>query len=168
MAGVTSKSKAVFRVTAPSEESTGPSIAGRPAFQVMAVSLHVQLEMAWICPPELLSAPAAPVTCRRTLALLTARVPSPVTWKRRNVCLAVSASTARVLAVPNLVVGEAALGDTSAVMTAVLQAGGGPPTQSGPTQMSPVVQGLPSSHSAFGDAVPITHVPAPSHALLGL
>src|SRR5947209_692189 len=51
MAPVTSKSTTWFNATAPTEDSTGPSIIGRVS-HVMASSSQLQPVIGWMRPPE--------------------------------------------------------------------------------------------------------------------
>src|SRR5713226_9509602 len=137
MAGVMSKSTPCFKATLPTVASTGPSMAGW-LFQVIVFSPHVQLLMAWICPPEMLSEPVADATCRCSLAEVTGCVPTPLTLRRRKVRL-VGLFALRIELAPKLVVGLPKLTRASAVTVptgaAGGQAGGGPPTQTPPAQV---------------------------------
>src|SRR5438445_808526 len=166
MAGVMLKSTPCFRATLPTVASTGPSMAGW-LFQVIVFSPHAQSLIAWICPPEMLSDPVADDTWRCSLAEVTGCVPTPLTLRRRKVCL-VGLFALRIELAPKLVVGLPKLTRASAVTVptgaAGGQAGGGPPTQTPPAQVSAVVHALLSLHGrVFG--VPPTHAAAPLQVL---
>ena len=94
-----SKSTPWFKATGPIADSTGPSMTGW-FFQVIVFSPHVQLLMAWSCPPELLLEPLAAATCRWSRAEATVRGLTPLTLTRRNVRLMGLASAVRTLLVP--------------------------------------------------------------------
>src|SRR5437879_2922618 len=83
-----------------------------------------------------------------SFADVTGCVPVPVTLIRRNVSLRGLASAVRTVLAPALVVGLAEFTKASAVIVALGaaggQAGGGPPTQTPPAQVSAVVHALPS------------------------
>src|SRR3989442_15323379 len=84
MAAVTSKSGTCPMATAPSVASAGPSIAGC-VFHVIAVSLQLQLVMAWMLPPVTLFALVAVDTWSFRWAEVTGRAPTPLTLTRRKV-----------------------------------------------------------------------------------
>src|SRR3989442_12739947 len=86
MAAVTSKSGTCPMATAPSVASAGPSIAGC-VFHVIALSLQLQLVMAWMLPPVTLFALVAVDTWSFRRAEGTRRAPTPLTltrWKGRS------------------------------------------------------------------------------------
>src|SRR5437870_2600328 len=122
MAPVTSKSTTWFNATAPTEDSTGPSIAGRVS-HVMASSSQLQPVIGWMRPPESLLALVTLATCSRTVAEITGRAPTPLTCTRRKVCLVELASTDRSAAWPKLVEGRAESTKVSATIAAVAPAG---------------------------------------------
>src|SRR5262245_62366500 len=161
MSCVTSKKTVAPLLTAGSVARTGPSIAGRPVFQVMLASLQVQFEIGWMRPPEF----EAMVVRSVTLADTSGLVPSPVMLKRMKACFSeLGASMVRILAVPNLAFGLAALGEVSAMMAVVVHCESAPGVHTPPgAQMSPVVQALWSSQSWKPVVVPVTaQTPAPS------
>src|SRR5436853_3694701 len=100
--------------TAPSVARAGPSIAGC-VFHVIAVSLQLQLVMAWMLPPVTLFALVAVDTWSFRWAEETGRVPTPLTLTRRKVrctpvvpgLAATPLSMERRGLVPKLVVGRA-------------------------------------------------------------
>src|SRR5438034_7482987 len=94
MALVTSKSTTWPRATAPTVESTGPSIAGC-VFAVTVRSSHAQPVIEWMRPPATLWEFGTFDTCSRRRADVTWRAPTPLTRTRKNACLAGLASTSR-------------------------------------------------------------------------
>src|SRR5207244_4462107 len=169
MALVTSNSATWPRATAPSVESTGPSIAGR-VFQVTVRSSQAQLLMWWMRAPATLWEFSAVDTCMRRRADVTWRAPTPPTRMRRNVCFLGLASTSRRVVAPKFRAGAAASTYESASTTATVLAGhgpAGPPTQLPPAQVSRTVQasassqGVPSGAGGFEQvAVAGSQVPA--------
>src|SRR5437016_291886 len=86
MALVTSKSTTWPRATAPTVESTGPSIAGC-VLAVTVLSSHAQLVTEWMRPPATLWECDTFDTCSRRRADVTWRAPTPLTRTRKNACL---------------------------------------------------------------------------------
>src|SRR5947209_2941417 len=124
MALVTSKSTTWPSATAPSVESTGPSIAGC-VFAVMVSSFQLQFVIEWMRPPATLWEFAAVETLSRSRADVTWRAPTPLTRRRTNVCFTGLASTSRMVLVPYLVVGAAAFTSASASTVPTTANGGG-------------------------------------------
>src|SRR3989454_108699 len=125
MALVTSKSTVCPCATAPRVASAGPSIAGW-VFQVTVPSFHAQSVIGWRRPPA--RAPPAQVSA------VVQALPS------------VQATVFGVFTQP-----VAGSHESSVQTFASLQFGAGPPTQTPPAQVSPVVQALPSVQGAvFG------------------
>src|SRR5437763_16322876 len=104
MAALTSKSTTWPRATAPTVESTGPSIAGC-VFAVTVRSSHAQPVIEWMRPPATLWEFGTFDTCSRRRADVTWRAPTPLTRTRKNACLAGLASTSRRARVPLFFVG---------------------------------------------------------------
>src|SRR5437879_2295303 len=86
MALVTSKSTTWPRATAPTVESTGPSIAGC-VLALTVLSSHAQLVTEWMRPPATLWECDTFDTCSRRRADVTWRAPTPLTRTRKNACL---------------------------------------------------------------------------------
>src|SRR5206468_2859208 len=131
MALVTSKSTTWPRATAPTVESTGPSIAGC-VLAVTVLSSHAQLVTEWMRPPATLWECDTFDTCSRRRADVTWRAPTPLTRTRKNAGFTVLPSTSsRALgaaAVGAAAVGAAAVGaaavGAAAVGAAAVGAGG--------------------------------------------
>src|SRR5438128_1095998 len=126
MALVTSKSTTWPRATAPTVESTGPSIAGC-VFAVMVRSSHAQPVIAWMRPPATLWEFSTFDTCSRRVADVTWRAPTPLTRTRKKACLTGLASTSSLAAAPKFLTGVApfTMASASTVPTAAPGGGGG-------------------------------------------
>src|SRR5437667_400116 len=156
MAEVTSKSAVWPSPTAPTSDTTGPSIGGCVA-EVIVRSFHPQLLIRWMRPPVTLLALVVVATFRRRWAALTRWLPTPLTCTRRKVRRSPPradgtdgpASTCSCVAVPKFFVGADASTDVSAsTFATAFEAvhGGVTPTQAPFVQVSPTVQALSSSH----------------------
>src|SRR5438445_860556 len=129
MALVTSKSTTWPSATAPSVESTGPSIAGC-VFAVIVSSSQLQFVIEWMRPPATLWEFNAADTLSRRRADVTWRAPTPLTRRRTNVCFTGLASTSRMVLVPYFVVGAAAFTSASASTVPTAAAGAAGQVQS--------------------------------------
>src|SRR5436309_761643 len=129
MALVTSKSTTWPRATAPTVESTGPSIAGC-VFAVTARSSHAQPVIEWMRPPATLWEFGTFDTCSRRRADVTRRAPTPLTRTRKNACLTGLASTSSLALVPVFLAGVALFTSVSASTTPTGARGGGGQVQS--------------------------------------
>src|SRR5437867_13113438 len=129
MAVVTSKSTTWPRATAPTVESTGPSIAGC-VFAVTVRSSHAQPVIEWMRPPATLWEFGTFDTCSRRRADVTWRAPTPLTRTRKNACLTGLASTSSLALVPLFLAGVALFTSVSASTTPTGARGGGGQVQS--------------------------------------
>src|SRR5437867_3010177 len=129
MALVTSKSTTWPRATAPTVESTGPSIAGC-VFAVTVRSSHAQPVIEWMRPPATLWEFGTFDTCSRRRADVTRRAPTPLTRTRKNACLTGLASTSSLALVPVFLAGVALFTSVSASTTPTGARGGGGQVQS--------------------------------------
>src|SRR5207253_10396155 len=156
MAEVTSKSAVWPSPTAPTSDTTGPSIGGCVA-EVIVRSFHPQLLIRWMRPPVTLLALVVVATFRRRWAALTCWLPTPLTCTRRKVRRSPPraegtdgpASTCSCVAVPKSFVGADASTDVSASTfptTLLAVHDGTAPTQAPSVHVSPTVQASPSSH----------------------
>src|SRR5213080_5019912 len=107
MALVTSKSTTWPSATAPTVESTGPSIAGC-VLAVTVLSSHAQLVTEWMRPPATLWECDTFDTCSRRRADVTWRAPTPLTRTRKNTCFTGLPSTSSRALGPLLLAGVAA------------------------------------------------------------
>src|SRR5439155_19245042 len=110
----------------PTVESTGPSMAGC-VFAVMVRSSHAQPETEWMRPPATLWEFSRFDTCRRRVADVTWRAPTPLTRTRKYACLTGLASTSSLAVAPKFLTGVAAftMASASTVATTAPGAGGG-------------------------------------------
>src|SRR5712691_5545053 len=129
MALVTSKSTTWPRATAPTVESTGPSIAGC-VFAVTVRSSHAQLVIEWMRPPATLREFGTFDTCSRRRADVTRRAATPLTRTRKNACLTGLASTSSRALAPLFLAGAALFTKVSASTVPTGAPGGGGQVQS--------------------------------------
>src|SRR5437867_651270 len=157
MAEVTSKPAVWPSPTAPTSDTTGPSIGGCVA-EVIVRSFHPQLLIRWMRPPVTLLALVVVATFRRRWAALARWLPTPLTCTRRKVRRSPPradgtdgpASTCSCVAVPKFFVGADASTDVSASTfptTLLAVHGGTAPTQAPSVHVSPTVQASPPSSS---------------------
>src|SRR5438552_10953513 len=147
MALVTSKSTTWPRATAPTVESTGPSIAGC-VLAVTVLSSHAQLVTEWMRPPATLWECDTFDTCSRRRADVTWRAPTPLTRTRKNACLTGLPSTSSRALGPLLLAGVAAFTMASASTTPTAARGDGGQVQS--VRQAPAHEALSApSHCSF-------------------
>ena len=102
-AAVTLKSTTCFATTLPAVTSAGPSITGRVR-NVVVVSGHVWVLIAWTAPPAALPSLLLAPTVRRRSACWTLNPPMPFTRKRKNAWRTGDVPTSTDVVVPNFVV----------------------------------------------------------------
>src|SRR5205823_1604723 len=147
MALVTSKSTTWPSATAPTVESTGPSIAGC-VLAVTVLSSHEQLVTEWMRPPATLWECDTFDTCSRRRADVTWRAPTPLTRTRKNACLTGLPSTSSRALGPLLLAGVAAFTMASASTTPTAARGDGGQVQS--VRQAPAHEALSApSHCSF-------------------
>src|SRR2546422_9222429 len=146
MALVTSKSTTWPRATAPTVESTGPSIAGC-VLVVTVLSSHAQLVTEWMRPPATLWECDTFDTCSRRRADVTWRAPTPLTRTRKNACFTGLPSTSSRALGPLLLAGVAAFTIASASTTPTAARGDRRQGQAGRQGPGPGARAAPAPRS---------------------